>query len=73
MIVGFLFIKSEPVKSTIKEYYMPDIVQYSHEIQEMAAKEVESGLCPALAEFGKGFLHMRDQTRFFKENSKNLN
>lgn len=66
MILGLLFISNDQVKSEVHQFITPDIIRYSGEIQLKAANEIESGKCPALTEFAKDFLVMRDQTRIIK-------
>lgn len=44
----------------------PDVIQYTREKQEAAAKEVEAGSCPILTDFGQDYCVMRDQARILR-------
>lgn len=49
---------------------LPKIVQYDAEIQSMAADEVRSGSCPALTEFTKDYVQLRDRLRLVRDELK---
>jgi hypothetical protein len=48
---------------------LPDVVEYSKEMQNKAADEIESQNVPTLTEFMKDYKVMRDQTRVARKSS----
>lgn len=64
---------TEPSKEirTSQKLILPDVPQYTKEIQSKAAAEIEGGSCPILGDvLMPDYSVMRDQTRYAKESLK---